>query len=71
MTGPDPVVACYDQVLMLQDEHVACEDVKRMRKEQPGNEAEIKRLQDIADTASIKLRDHTADCLVCRRPTTI
>jgi hypothetical protein len=60
---------CYDQLLLLQDERATHEAVRQMRDAQPENHAEIARLQDEADSVSLKLREHLNGCLVCKRGT--
>jgi hypothetical protein len=58
---------CEDQILLLQDERAAHEAVRQMRDAQPENRAGITKLQDAADSASVKLRAHLKDCLLCKR----
>jgi hypothetical protein len=61
------VMSCFDHRLLLQDEHAACEDVRRMRESQPENHIEVARLQAVADGINTKLREHLTTCLECKK----
>ena len=60
---------CYDQILLLNDERAAWSASKSLKDSgRPEDKAEIARLQQHAEDASVRLREHLKVCIECKKP---
>lgn len=59
---------CYDQVLLLNDEHSAWSEWKNLKDSRPEDTEQILRLQQRAEDASVRLREHLKVCIECKKP---